>query len=139
MIRREPTSDRRRVAMSSIGTPDELYGLLGRVSEPREYVAGTVIFEQGERGDRVYVVRQGSVALKDGDRVVETVAAPGLFGELALIQPDPRALTAVADTNVELVEIGMRQFWVLVHETPGFAHLVMSVIVGRLRRAGTTT
>ena len=87
----------------------------------------------------MYVLRQGSVALKDGDRVVETVAAPGLFGELALIQPDPRALTAVADTNVELVEIGMRQFWVLVHETPGFAHLVMSVIVGRLRRAGTTT
>lgn len=125
--------------MSTISNPDELYGLLCRVSEPRGYSAGEVIFEQGERGDRVYVVSRGSVALKDGERLVETVAAPGLFGELALIERDPRALTAVADTDVEVVEVGARQFWVLVHETPGFAHLVMSVMAGRLRRAGVTT
>ena len=125
--------------MSTIRSPDELYGLLCRVSEPRGYSAGEVIFEQGERGDRAYVVREGAVALKDGDREVETVSAPGLFGELALIESDPRALTALADTDVQLVEIGVRQFWVLVHETPGFAHLVMSVMARRFRRAGTTT
>jgi CRP-like cAMP-binding protein len=125
--------------MSTIRSTDELYELLCRVSEPRGYSAGEVIFEQGEHGDRAYVLRQGSVALKDGDRVVETVAAPGLFGELALIESDPRALTAVADTDVEVVEIGVRQFWVLVHETPGFAYLVMSVMAGRFRRAGATT
>jgi len=82
-------------------------------------------------------VREGSVALKDGERGVETVGAPGLFGEMALIERDPRALTAMADTDVELVEIGAPLFWVLVHETPRFAHLVMSVMAGRLRRAGT--
>ena len=125
--------------MSAIRSPDELYGLLFRVSEPVGYATGEVIFEQGDRGDRMYVVRQGSVALKEGDRVVETVGAPGLFGELALIDSDPRALTAVADTDVELVEIEVRQFWVLVHETPGFAHLVMSVMARRLRRTGVTT
>jgi CRP-like cAMP-binding protein len=43
------------------------------------------------------------------------VVAPGLFGELALIESEPRALTAVAETGVELVGIGARQFWVLVH------------------------
>jgi CRP-like cAMP-binding protein len=125
--------------MSTIRSADDLYGLLCRVSDPRGYSAGRVIFERGERGDSAYVVREGSVALKDGDRVVETVAAPGLFGELALIESDPRALTAVADTDVELVEIGVRQFWVLVHETPGFAHLVMSVMARRFRQTGTTT
>ena len=87
----------------------------------------------------MYVVREGSVVLKDGDRVVDTVSAPGLFGELALIESEPRALSAVADGEAELVDIAARQFWVLVHETPGFAHLVMSVMARRLRRAGTTT
>ena len=125
--------------MSAIRSPDELYGLLFRVSEPVGYATGEVIFEQGDRGDRMYVVRQGSVALKEGDRVVETVGAPGLFGELALIESDPRALTAVADTDVELVEIEVRQYWVQVHETPGIAHLVMSVMARRLRRTGVTT
>ena len=125
--------------MSAIRSPEQLYGLLFRVNEPVACATGEVIFDQGDPGDRMYVLRQGSVALKDGDRVVETVVAPGLFGELALIEPEPRALTAVADTAVELVEIGVRQFWVLVHETPGFAHLVMSVMAKRLRTTGTTT
>ena len=125
--------------MSTIRNPDELYGLLCRVSEPRAYSAGEVIFEQGDSGDKAYVVSQGSVALKDGDSLVETVAAPGLFGELALIESEPRALTAVAGTDAELVEIGARQFWVLVQETPGFAWLVMSLMARRFRRVGTTT
>jgi hypothetical protein len=33
----------------------------------------------------------------------------------------------------------VRQFWVLVHETPYFAQLVMSVMADRLRRAGGST
>jgi CRP/FNR family transcriptional regulator, cyclic AMP receptor protein len=125
--------------MSTIRNPEELYGLLMRVSEPRRFSAGEVIFEKGEPGDRMYVVREGSVALKDGDQVVDTVSSPGLFGELALIESNPRALTAVADTDIELVDIGARQFWVLVHETPGFAHLVMTVMARRLRGPGSTT
>jgi CRP-like cAMP-binding protein len=87
----------------------------------------------------MYIVHDGSVALKNGDRVVDTVAAPGLFGEMALIESEPRALTAVAETDAELVEIPARQFWVLVHETPRYAHLVMSVMASRLRRAGSAT
>ena len=103
--------------MSAIRSPEQLYGLLFRVNEPVACATGEVIFDQGDPGDRMYILRQGSVALKDGDRVVETVVAPGPFGELALIEPEPRALTAVADSSVELVEIGTPQFWVLVHET----------------------
>jgi CRP/FNR family transcriptional regulator, cyclic AMP receptor protein len=125
--------------MSFVEGPEELYGLLMRAGEARSFSADDVVFEQGEPGDKMYVVRQGSVVLKDGDRAVDSVGAPGIFGEMALIDRDPRALTAVADTDLDLVEFGARQFWVLVHETPGFAHLVMSVMAGRLRRAGTTT
>jgi CRP-like cAMP-binding protein len=38
-----------------------------------------------------------------------------------------------------LVEIPVRQFWVLVRETPYFAQLVMAVMSDRLRRAGGAT
>jgi CRP-like cAMP-binding protein len=133
---------KREVPVQTTHSPDELYGLLCRASEPVGYATDQVIFEQGELGDKMYLVRHGSVALKDGNRVVEKVGVPGLFGELALIDGVPRALTAVADTDVELVPIGMRQFWVLVHEAPGFACLVMRAIARRLpslRRTDTTT
>ena len=84
-------------------------------------------------------MRQGSVALKDGDRLVETLEAPGMFGEMALIENGPRSLTALAETDVAVVEIPVRQFWVLVHETPYFAQLVMTVMAQRLRRRSGTT
>lgn len=124
--------------MSTVSSTDDLYRLLARAGEPLSVSAGEVIFEQGARGDKMYVINDGTVALKSGDTTVDTVQAPGLFGEMALIDDEPRALAAVADTDVEMVEIAARHFWVLVHETPYFAHLVMSVMAERLRRAGTT-
>lgn len=58
---------------------------------------------------------------------------------MALIEHEPRSLTAVAATDVVLVEIAARHFWVLVHETLYFAQLVMSVMAQRLRGRGGTT
>ena len=118
---------------------EEYFELLGHGREPRTFASGEVIFRQGDQGVSMYLVRDGSVTLQAGDHVVETVSPPGLFGEMALIEPEPRSLTAVAATDVALIEIPVRQFWVLVHETPYFAQLVMSVMANRLRRRGGST
>jgi CRP/FNR family transcriptional regulator, cyclic AMP receptor protein len=125
--------------MASVVGSDELYALLARAGDPLSVSAGETIFDKGERGDRMYVLSGGTVALRNGEQVVETATAPGIFGEMALIDDAPRALTAVAHTDVQMTEIPARHFWVLVHETPYFAQLVMSVMAGRLRRAGGTT
>ena len=82
----------------------------------------------------MYVVSSGSVTLSIGDRVVETVGPGGLFGEMALIDLEPRSASAVADTDCELVTIDKRRFWFLVQETPYFAEIVMRVMASRLRR-----
>jgi CRP-like cAMP-binding protein len=116
---------------------DEYYELLAHRRTVRTLTAGEVIFRQGDQADGIYVVREGSVGLKEGDRLIETVAAPGLFGEMALIEDEPRSLLAFAETDVSLIEIPTRHFWVLVHETPYFARLVMRVMSERLRRRGS--
>jgi CRP-like cAMP-binding protein len=118
---------------------EQYYELLTEGRMPQRFAAGDVIFERGAPGDGMYVVRDGSVELRAGDRALETVTAPGLFGEMALIDNEPRSLTAVAATDAVLVEIPVRHFWVLVHETPYFAQLVMSVMARRLRQTGRTT
>jgi CRP-like cAMP-binding protein len=125
--------------MARATSGDEYYELLAHGRTPRTFQAGELIFEQGDQGESVYIVRDGSVDLNEADRLVERVTAPGLFGEMALIEQEPRSLTAVAATNVALVEIPVRQFWVLVHETPYFAQLVMSVMAQRLRRSSDST
>jgi CRP/FNR family transcriptional regulator, cyclic AMP receptor protein len=125
-------------AMSMVQSDSDLYGLLARAGEVQRWAPGGVVFEKGSHGDVMYVVVAGTVVLKDGENVLDSVGAPGIFGELALIESKPRALTAVAETEVGLVEIPVRTFWVLVHETPYFAQLVMRVMAERLRNATGT-
>ena len=124
--------------MSGVTSTDQYYELLAHGREPRALDAGELIFAQGDPGESLFVVREGSVDLRDGDRVVETVAAPGLFGEMALIEDTPRSLSAVAATDGAVIEIPARHFWVLVHDTPYFAQLVMRVMAQRLRRQSSS-
>ena len=124
--------------MSSIQSDEALYELLSRAGETTQLAAGEVVFEKGTAGDSMFILSSGTVALSDGERTLDTVRAPGLFGEMALIESKPRALTATAESDAELVEIRVRTFWVLVNETPYFAQLVMRVMAQRLRRASGT-
>jgi CRP-like cAMP-binding protein len=124
--------------VSSVESHDELYGLLAGAGRTRQLAAGEVVFEQGEHGDAFYVIESGTVTLKNGDHVFEHATAPSMFGEMSLIESKPRSLTAIAEDDARVVEIPTRTFWVLVHETPYFAQLVMTVMAERLRRASGT-
>jgi putative ABC transport system ATP-binding protein len=80
-----------------------------------ELAAGDVLFEQGSRGDRVYVVEQGEIALArilaDGsEEALDAVPAGGYFGELAPLLGFPRAATARARTASVVTGYTVRDF-----------------------------
>jgi CRP/FNR family transcriptional regulator, cyclic AMP receptor protein len=102
--------------------------------ESEQFSAGDLVFAEGDAADRMYLVKSGAVRLSTRDRELETVGEGGLFGEMAVIDREPRSATAVAETDCELVTIDKRRFWFLVQETPYFAEIVMRVMVDRLRR-----
>ena len=120
--------------MTDVETQEKYIGLLQRSGEPEEHPAGEVLFSEGDPAEQMYVVSDGSVTLSIGDQVVETVGPGGLFGEMAVIDREPRSATAVAESDVTLVSIDKRRFWFLVQETPYFAEIVMRVMAQRLRR-----
>jgi CRP-like cAMP-binding protein len=105
-------------------------------TEPLSFPAGTVIFSTGDSGDSMYVVKSGEVELKVGERVVETVGPNGFFGEMALIEKDPRTATAIALSDCLLVPINQKRFEFMTHEVPFFAISVMQGLSRRLRAAG---
>jgi CRP/FNR family cyclic AMP-dependent transcriptional regulator len=100
---------------------------------PARFAAGDVIFAEGDKGDAMYVVRNGEVTVERGGRVMETVRGGDIFGEMALIDGAPRSATARAKTDCEVAPINEKTFLFLVHETPFFAIAVMRTLVGRLR------
>lgn len=98
------------------------------------YSEGDRVFSEGDRGDSMFAVIEGSVEIRRGDRVLERVEKGGVFGEMALIDHEPRSAAAFAVGTTRLVRIGERRFLTLVQQTPFFALQVMQVLTRRLRR-----
>ncbi len=101
------------------------------------FKAGQVIFEEGQSGNEMFLVKSGVVELRKGDTVVETVSQGGILGEMALVDQEPRSATAVAAADCELVAIDEKKFKLLVKGVPGFALEVMRIMAQRIRRATT--
>ena len=103
-------------------------------SKAKSFPAGTTIFEKGDKGEEMYVVKEGEVDIVIDGFHFETVLPDGIFGELSLVDQEKRIASAIARTDCTLQAIDKRHFLFLVQETPLFAIQVMKVLADRLRR-----
>jgi CRP/FNR family cyclic AMP-dependent transcriptional regulator len=94
---------------------------------------GGVVYIKGDAGDQAYLVRDGRVEIREAGLVLETIEPGELFGEMAVIDSEPRTASAVAIGPTELVRIEPRVFHSLVRDVPGFAMAIMRLMARRLR------
>jgi CRP-like cAMP-binding protein len=118
---------------------DTGFGVLtGKDIEAHSFKAGSVIFREGDEANELFVVKSGQVRIQIGNRTVTELGPESIFGEMALIDSEPRSATATAVTDVELVPVSEKQFLFLVSQTPYFALKVMRVLAQRLRVTNKT-
>lgn len=98
------------------------------------FAPGEVIFREGDKADKMYVVLSGEVEVHLQGTVIDTLAQGATFGEMALIDGSPRNATVVAKTSSEVAAINEKTFVLLVDEMPYFALSTMRNLVDRLRR-----
>lgn len=99
----------------------------------KRFAENEKIFVKDDDGDCMYVVRSGRVGITVGGAVVETVGPNGMFGEIALIDREPRSATATAREPTELAVIDEKAFLYLVQKNPAFALDLMRKLAKRLR------
>ena len=110
------------------------FGILAGAGAPlREFKAGEVIFKLGDPASEFFVIQSGKVDIRLGNRLLGTLSAHDIFGEMALIDAAPRSATAIAASDVKLVPVAEKQFLFLVSRTPYFALNIMRVLARRLR------
>ena len=118
---------------------DAGFGVLtGNNIEARSFKAGNVIFREGDAANELFVIKSGQVRIQIGNRTVTELGQESIFGEMALIDSEPRSATATAITDVEVVPVSEKQFLFLVSQTPYFALKVMRVLAQRLRATNKT-
>lgn len=98
------------------------------------YPAGTIIFKQGDAAEVMYVVQDGIVECLLGDQLINTVGPGGILGEMAIVNNQPRSLTARAKHDCELKVLDEQAFIFSVQHNPHFALQVIRTLADRLRR-----
>jgi CRP/FNR family transcriptional regulator, cyclic AMP receptor protein len=112
------------------------FGFLAESDIPVWYLkAGETIFKEGETGKELYVIKSGQVEIRLENRLLATLEANDIFGEMALFDSTPRSATAVTKTDVALVPVSKKDFVALVSRAPTFALDIMSMLARRLREA----
>lgn len=118
---------------------DTSFGVLTGNNVATKFVkAGGIIFREGDEATELYVIKSGQVRIQLGNRTLTELGPDNIFGEMALIDNEPRSASAVAVADVEIVPIDERQFLFLVSQTPYFALKVMRVLAQRLRKSNKT-
>jgi CRP/FNR family cyclic AMP-dependent transcriptional regulator len=107
-------------------------------TETLSFKTGDTIFREGDNALDLFVIKSGQVRIQIGNKTVAELAPDTIFGEMALIDDEPRSATAIAVTEVELVPVSEKQFLFLVSQTPYFALKVMRVLAQRLRNTNKT-
>jgi len=105
------------------------------------FEAKEIIFRQGDRGDRLYIIVDGEVdVVKEGAGNVEESLArlgPGdCFGEMALVSDSVRMATARSATAVNLLTVDRNGFHALFTHHPPLRQFFQQLINARLRPEG---
>jgi len=109
--------------------------LVAKRAEDVRVAAGRTIISEGETGHEFFVILDGTARITRRGRKIATIGPGDAFGELALLEKAPRNSTIVADTDMELVVLGQREFAGLIDEVPGFARKLLAGMAHRLREA----
>lgn len=118
-------------------SPEDLE-LLGKQLEERSFAAGTHVFERGDPGSTLFLIREGGIEISTGDgkkRVVLATLFEGqYFGELSLLDGAPRSATAIAVKDTELLALDRADFTEFLRKKPECAISIMAELGERMRR-----
>jgi CRP-like cAMP-binding protein len=109
--------------------------LVARRAEEVQVPAGKVLVREGETGHEFFVIVDGTARVTRQGKRVATLGAGQAFGELALLDKHPRNATVTAETDMDLVVLGQREFAGIIDEVPGFARKLLAGMATRLREA----
>lgn len=103
-----------------------------------DFNKGEIVFQQGDPGDGLYVVRSGSVEIgiisEEGKKLSLNVMKPGdVFGEIAALDGDIRTATATAIEAVSMIKYDRRDLNELISRNPEMALKVIELLCARIR------
>ncbi len=114
-------------------TPEDVLADVAALAEEVRFNAGDVVFEKGDAGESLYVIVKGEVKVHDGDLDLKHLKDKSVFGELAVLDPEPRSASITAITDAHLLRLDREAFLELMAGNMEVVRGVLSVLCERIR------
>jgi CRP-like cAMP-binding protein len=111
-----------------------VHTLAGTASE-RTYAPGESIVKQGEKAVGLYLIVDGKVAVEKSGKVIATLGPGQLFGEMALLDEQPRTANVKAMVSSRCIVVYSWEFWSSVGKDPEALRALLKETVKRLRES----
>jgi CRP-like cAMP-binding protein len=114
-------------------------GALASWGRVRSYPAGAIIFREGDPGDSLHIIIEGSVRIAvlspAGEEAAVALLGPGeCFGDLALLDGRPRSASAIASHATKTLVVTRNAFMRWLAERPKAALALLETLSLRMRR-----
>lgn len=115
---------------------------IGKSLRVQSYARNTLIFRQGDPGDALHLITQGAVKIvlpsaEGEEAIIATLRAGEFFGELALLDGEPRSASAVAIEETRTAVLARDVFRQLLTRHPDLRDALFAALSARLRRLTT--
>jgi CRP/FNR family transcriptional regulator, cyclic AMP receptor protein len=121
---------------------DRELGAIAAVAKTRRYAKDDVVFHADEIGDVFCIIREGQVKVTmispEGKEIILNTLGPGeFFGEMSLLDEQPRSATIIAIEPLEVVTIWRSDFLQILEESFSITRKILVVLSKRLRQMST--
>jgi CRP-like cAMP-binding protein len=114
-------------------TPDNVLADVANLLEQVDVSENETIFREGDVGDNMYVILDGKVRVHNDERLINYLGEREVFGEMALLDPEPRSASVTALEATRLFRLNQRAFYKLMDERPEVAMGIIHILTARLR------
>ena len=114
---------------------EQILAEIASALEEVEFENGESIFSKGDVGNSMYVIISGTVRVHDGERTIVHLGDRDVFGELAILDPEPRSASITAAEPTSLFRLDRDSFYELMADHIEIVKGVLHVICQRLRNA----
>ena len=108
---------------------------IARQAQTAEMTAGVELIKEGEPGDALFVILDGEAVVYVGGVEVDRAGPGAYFGEMALLDGEPRSATVVAETDMRVAVIDVHLFRTMLREFSDLAEQLLIALAGELRAA----
>ena len=118
--------------------PDDRLALLEACCRKRKYPKNTILFMEGDSAGHLYIIESGMVCVytegEDGKQLILNYLSDGeYFGELALLDHNPRSASVVTQMECEITSISREDFSLFLKENPDLYESLMMQLVAKIR------